>query len=182
MNVTHHDRELFEAHQSVVLTNVLYEKKPLARREELKGKTLAERLYECMFLLDSGRYAQDPQGTEGIVKEILERCEAEIVVTSPWQEGKLAYEIEGHRKGLHYLTYFKMDGSQVDAFARICKLNEVVIRQMLLEHEETLFELLTQQFEQPTNLGSDSDDEPEPVAAGSGADSHDSDDGDDSDE
>lgn len=145
-------------------------KKTLARREELKGKTLAERLYECMFLLDSGRYAQDPQGTEGIVKEILERCEAEIVVTSPWQEGKLAYEIDGHRKGLHYLTYFKMDGSQVDAFTRICKLNEVVIRQMLLEHEKTLFELLTGQFEQPSDISAESGDEPEPVAVASGPD------------
>lgn len=109
---------------------------------------MAQRLYECMFLLDSGRYAQDPQGTEGAVSEILERCEAEVVVTSPWQEGKLAYEIDGHRKGLHYLTYFKMDGSQVESFNRSCKLNEVIVRQLLLEHEPTLFELLTQQFQQ----------------------------------
>ncbi len=107
---------------------------------------MAERLYECMFLLDSGRFAQDPQGTEKTVEEILERCGAEIVVKSPWQEGKLAYEIDGHRKGLHYLTYFKMDGAEVDSFNRICKLNDAVVRQMLLEHEEKLFELLTQQF------------------------------------
>lgn len=111
---------------------------------------MAERLYECMFLLDSGRYAQDPQGTEKGVQEILERCHAELVVASPWQEGKLAYEIDGHRKGLHYLTYFKMDGSQVEAFNRICTLSDLVIRQLLLEHEERLFELLTQQFHSPT--------------------------------
>lgn len=112
-----------------------------------------------MFLLDSGRYAQDPQGTENAVKEILDRCEAEVVVTSPWQEGKLAYEIEGHRKGLHFLVYFKMDGSQTDAFTRMCKLSEVVIRQLLLEHEEKLFNLLTQQFSVPQ-----SDDEEAPAA------------------
>lgn len=143
----------------------------LNSREEFKGNTLAEQLYECMFLLDSGRYAQDPQGTESTVREILERCGAEVVVTSPWQEGKLAYEIEGHRKGLHYLTYFKMDGSQVESFNRICKLNEVVVRQLLLEHEETLFTLLTQQFdEEPHTLTSVAEGEevpaPEPVAAG----------------
>jgi len=128
-----------------------------------------------MFLLDSGRYAQDPQGTEAVVKDILKRCQAEIVVTSPWQEGKLAYEIDGHRKGLHYLTYFKMDGSQVDAFARICKLNEVMIRQLLLEHEETLFELLTQQFEQSGNSSAESEGEPEPVAVASFDDSDEAD-------
>ncbi len=134
-------------------------------QEEIKGKTLAERLYECMFLLDSGRYAQDPQGTEKIVQEILERCEAELVVSTPWQEGKLAYEIDGHRKGLHYLTYFKMDASQVTAFTRICKLNEVVIRQLLLDHDEKLFSLLTQQVQPPES----EDSEEEPVAVGAGA-------------
>jgi ribosomal protein S6 len=86
-----------------------------AGRQIVKGMNLAERFYECMFLLDSGRYAQDPQGTEDAVKEFLTRCNAELVALAPWQEGKLPYEIDGHRKGLHLLTYFKMDGSQVEA-------------------------------------------------------------------
>lgn len=123
---------------------------------------MAQQRYECMFLIDSGRYAQDPHGTETAVREILERCGAEVVVMSPWQEGKLAYPIEGHRKGLHYLTYFLMDGSQVEAFNRICKLSEVVIRNLLLEHEEKLFELLTQQFSEPR----DSEEEAEAATVG----------------
>ena len=116
------------------------------RKSRIKGKTLAQRLYECMFLLDSGRYAQDPQGTENTVKEYLSKCDAEIVGMAPWQDGRLAYEIDGHRKGLHYLVYLRMDGSRVDQLERICKLSEVVIRHLLLEHEEKLFELMTQQF------------------------------------
>jgi small subunit ribosomal protein S6 len=120
-----------------------------------------------MFLIDSGRYAQDPQGTENTIREYLERCEAEIVGMAPWQEGKLAYEINGHRKGLHLLTFFKMDGSQAENLNRICKLSDLVIRYLLLEHEPKLFELMTQQgppeaeeeeAEQPTG---------EPAAAGS---------------
>lgn len=109
---------------------------------------MAQRLYECMFLLDSGRYAQDPQGTEDTIREYLERCKAEIVGLAPWQEGKLAYEIDGHRKGLHYLAYFKMDGSEADHLNRICKLSDLVIRYLLLEHEPKLFELMTHQFEE----------------------------------
>ena len=107
---------------------------------------MAQQNYECMFLIDSGKYAQDPHGTENGVKEILEKCEAEIITMSPWQEGKLAYEIDGNRKGLHLLTYFKMDGSQVEPFNRICKLSDLVIRQLILEHDDKLFDLLTQQF------------------------------------
>lgn len=107
---------------------------------------MAQRLYECMFLLDSGRFAQDPQGTEDALKEHLGRVNAELVAAAPWQEGKLAYEIEGHRKGLHYLTYFKMDGSEVDHLNRICKLSDVVVRHLIIEHEPKLFELMIQQL------------------------------------
>jgi small subunit ribosomal protein S6 len=68
------------------------------------------------------------------------------VANAPWQEGKLAYDIDGHRKGLHYLTYFKMDGSQVENLARICKLSDLVIRHLVIEHEAALFELMTRQL------------------------------------
>ncbi|HWL08154.1 MAG TPA: 30S ribosomal protein S6 [Planctomicrobium sp.] len=107
---------------------------------------MAERLYECMFVLDSGRYAQDPQGTEDAIKEYLTRCQAELVAIAPWQEGKLAYEIDGHRKGLHLLTYFKMDGSQVEQLNRICKLSDLVIRHLVIEHEAKLFDLMVGQL------------------------------------
>lgn len=105
---------------------------------------MAQKLYECMFLLDSGKWATDPQGTEGSVREILNRCGAEVVALTPFQEGRLAYEIEGQRKGLHLLSYFKMDGSQMPEFTRLCKLSEVILRQLPIEHPERLFSLMTE--------------------------------------
>ena len=99
-----------------------------------------------MLLVDSGRYAQDPQGTETGIRDILAKYEADVVGVTPWQDGKLAYEIEGHRKGLHLLAFFKMDGSKVQDFNRTCKLSDLVIRQLLLEHSSKLFELLIQQI------------------------------------
>ncbi len=109
---------------------------------------MAQKLYECMFLLDSGKWATDPQGTESAVREILDRCGAEIVALTPFQEGRLPYEIEGHRKGLHLLTYFKMDGSQVTELGRLCKLNRLILRHMVLEHSVQLFGLLTDALRQ----------------------------------
>lgn len=122
-----------------------------------------------MFLLDSARYAQDPQGTENTIREYLERCEAELVGLAPWQEGKLAYEIDGHRKGLHLLAFFKMDGSQADNLNRICKLSDLVIRYLLLEHEPKLFELMTQQSEEGAQQAEEAPEQPaeEPAPAGS---------------
>src|ERR671922_273402 len=66
------------------------------------GDDVAEKLYEVMFLLDSGRFAQDRPGTEDAIKEILGKCSAEILAAAPWQDGKLPYPIEGYKKGLHY--------------------------------------------------------------------------------
>lgn len=109
---------------------------------------MAQKLYECMFLVDSGKWATDPQGTEGAVREILDRCEAEIVHLTPFQEGRLAYEIEGQRKGLHLLTYFKMDGSKGVELTRLCKLSDVVLRHLIIEHPQRLFDLMTEALRQ----------------------------------
>lgn len=111
---------------------------------------MAGKLYECMFLLDSGKYAVDPQGTIGEIETILERCGASIKAQAPWQDGKLAYPINGHRKGLHYLAYFSMDGSQVSELERLCKLNENVLRHLVIEHEARLFEALVESLQQHT--------------------------------
>ena len=123
---------------------------------------MAQRNYECMFLLDSGRYATDPQGTEGAVREILARCHAEVVVIAPWQDGKLAYPVRGMKKGLHLLAYFRMDATEVMEFERLCKLNELVLRHLLLSHEHRLFTPMAEALSAHT-AGAPVDAPPEPA-------------------
>jgi len=98
--------------------------------------------YEGMFLLDSGKFAADHEGTIGHVIEILEKAGAEIVAHRPWQDGKLAYEIDGHMKGLHYLVYFRMPVSGMDSITRACHLSDIVIRQMVIKQPQTLFDAM----------------------------------------
>ena len=126
---------------------------------------MAQKLYECMFVLDSGKFATDPTGTEGSVRDLLGRCNAEIVSSAPWQEGKLAFPIDGNKKGLHYLVYFKMDGSQVDEFTRQCHLNELVIRHLLLSHSPKLFEMMSHSLAQHTSGGAQEQQAPAPAPA-----------------
>lgn len=97
-----------------------------------------------MFVLNSGKYASDPNAAVANLQELFDRVAAELVVHSPWQDGKLAYPIDGHRKGTHYLTYFRMDGSQMDEFTRLCKLNDLILRQLVIEHSDTLFDAMSQ--------------------------------------
>ncbi|OYW15257.1 MAG: 30S ribosomal protein S6, partial [Planctomycetales bacterium 12-60-4] len=58
-------------------------------------------MYEGMFLLDSNRFSADPDGTQQAVLGMLDRVGAKVVASRPWQEGKLAYPIGNHRKGLY---------------------------------------------------------------------------------
>ena len=98
-----------------------------------------ENLYEGMFLVDTTQYANDPEATTEAIMAILERAGATVVAHRPWQDGKLAYEIEGRRKGLHYLVCFRMPGAGMDVITRQCHLSDVVIRQLIIKHSEQLF-------------------------------------------
>ena len=108
--------------------------------ESVKSST--ENLYEGIFLLGSANFAANPDGTAQVVLDILEKAGASVVVKREWQDGRLAYPIKGHRKGLHYLTYFRMPGSGVAQVTRACKLSDTVIRHVLIKHPTKLFEAL----------------------------------------
>jgi len=105
---------------------------------------VTEYLYEGMFLLDSNRFAADPDATAKEVLGLLERAGATVVAHRPWQEGKLTYPIKGHRKGLHFLTCFKMDGSAMDELVRLSKLNETVLRHLVIRHPQVIFDAMVQ--------------------------------------
>ena len=102
-----------------------------------------EYLYECMFLVDSGRYAADHEGVVNELRAMLEKVGGEIVVARPWQDGRLAYEIDGHRKGTHILFLLKMPGSGVSDLTRAVRLSDLVIRHLVIRHSETMFEAMS---------------------------------------
>ena len=45
--------------------------------------TLAEKLYEGMFLLDSGRFAEDPEGSTKTLLGLLEKVDGTVVAHRP---------------------------------------------------------------------------------------------------
>ncbi|NOX56841.1 MAG: 30S ribosomal protein S6 [Planctomycetes bacterium] len=99
-------------------------------------------MYEGMFLLDSGRFANNPQKAVDEVLGILEKAGATVVAHRPWQEGKLAYPIEGRTKGLYYLTFFRMEANGIPEIARGCKLSDLVLRHLVLRHPRVLFDAM----------------------------------------
>ncbi len=100
--------------------------------------------YEAMFLLDSTRASANWDESVAQVHEILTRQKAEIVATRQWDERKLAYAVDGHRKGTYLLTYFKVDSLALPAINHDCRLNELILREMILKVPAKLVEPLIQ--------------------------------------
>ena len=70
-------------------------------------------VYECMFLLDTNKVAGDVQAAAKQLHTILERNQAKVLASRPWDERRLAYPIRKHKKGLYYLTYFRTEGKNL---------------------------------------------------------------------
>lgn len=89
-------------------------------------------VYECMFLLDTNKVAGDVAGAAKQLHGILERNQAEVLASRPWDERRLSYPVKGHKKGLYYLTYFRSEGKNLINLERDLALNEMVLRNLVL--------------------------------------------------
>ncbi|MCK4887819.1 MAG: 30S ribosomal protein S6 [Planctomycetes bacterium] len=98
-------------------------------------ETVSKNLYEGMFLVDSALAASDWDGVMELIKNILNRAEAEIVSLSKWDERKLAYEINKKSRGTYLLCYFKVAGERVKDIERDVKLSEKIMRVLILSTE-----------------------------------------------
>jgi small subunit ribosomal protein S6 len=101
-------------------------------------------VYECMFLLDTNRVAGDHAGAAKQLHAILERNNAEVLASRPWEERKLAYPIKNHKKGLYYLTYFRTEGKNLVNIEHDLQLNETVLRNMILRVDPKLVDMMLQ--------------------------------------
>ena len=105
---------------------------------------MVKRMYEGMFLLDSNRYTREPVVVSGQISDMLEKLGGDVVVSRLWSEQRLAYPIRGQRKGTYWLTYFRMDGPQVAKLERESRLNNNVLRSLIVGVDERLADALVQ--------------------------------------
>lgn len=133
---------------------------------------MANNYYEGMFLLDSVDYASDPDGMSEMVTAAVEKAGGTIEAHRPWQEGRLAYEIEGRRKGLHYLVMFRMDSGHMDDLQLICRRNDKILRTMFLAQPKIVFEdtvRVMQPHDEHDEAGEEGGEQPAEATASAGA-------------
>lgn len=104
------------------------------------ARPVREHLYEGMFLVDSGKFATDQDSVTNDILTVLKKAGATVVAHRPWQDGKLAYEINGMKKGLHYIVCFTMPGSGMKTLVRQSHLSETIVRHMVIRHPQNIFD------------------------------------------
>jgi small subunit ribosomal protein S6 len=100
---------------------------------------MSKRLYEGMFVLKASAGAE-PGGGDAVLKELFAKHDIDCPTIDKWDERRLAYEIDGERRGVYWLTVLNMDPASVKAFRRDLQYSNDVIRYMLLQ-QDNLMEL-----------------------------------------
>ena len=96
-------------------------------------------VYEGLFLLPQSA-GTDLGGSAELVKSILAKVGAEIISFRKWDERRLAYEIKGNKRGLYFLCYFRLAGTEMAALDRQCLLTEGLLRQMFTRADHLTLE------------------------------------------
>ncbi|MFN9539914.1 MAG: 30S ribosomal protein S6, partial [Planctomycetota bacterium] len=99
---------------------------------------MARTVYECMFILNPNAYAKNPSGAANTVEQLISSVGGKILASRLWNEQKLAYPINGHRKGVYWLTYIDMESTDMSKFNRQCQLTDIVMRHLAIRIDPRL--------------------------------------------
>jgi small subunit ribosomal protein S6 len=103
-------------------------------------ETVTKKLYEGMFLVDSGLAGSDWDGVLASIENILQRAEAETISLQKWGERKLAYDIDHKSRGTYVLCYFRADGSRIAGIEKDVRLSERIMRVLILRADKHMTE------------------------------------------
>lgn len=105
---------------------------------------MATNVYEGMFILDPNVHARNPTESAKLVDGLITRFGGELLVSRLWDDRKLAYPIDGHRKGTYWLTYFKLDANKLTNLTNECRIVDAILRQLILRVEPRLVDALVE--------------------------------------
>lgn len=89
------------------------------------------RLYEAMFLVETN-IASDPEATKGMIQTVMDRANAELLVCNLWDERRLAYDIDKHKRAAYVLCYFRANGADISTIERDVQFSEHLLRVLVL--------------------------------------------------
>lgn len=105
---------------------------------------MAANVYEGMFILDSTKYGREPEAVSSQISKMIETAGGKVLVSRLWEERRLAYPIEGQRKGTYWLSYFRVEGAEVTGLERQCQLNDSILRVLFLKVDPRIVDTLVE--------------------------------------
>jgi len=98
--------------------------------------TVVKRLYEGLFLVDSGQAVSDWDGVTASIEKALKRADADVVEMKKWDERRLAYDVNGKSRGTYILAYFNCDPLKISSIERDVRLSESIVRVLILRTDK----------------------------------------------
>jgi small subunit ribosomal protein S6 len=108
----------------------------------LRSIALAQNVYEGLFIFDSTRFGRDQDGVPGQVNALIEKLGGEVLVSRLWDERRLAFPINGQRKGTYWLTYFRLESTKLPELKQPCSINDNILRVLFLRVEPRIVDAL----------------------------------------
>lgn len=102
-------------------------------------RTERHNYYEAMFLISQAT-AADMNGAMDHIRGILDRAQAEVVALKKWDERRLAFEIDGQKRAVFILCYFKAPALKMVDFDRDCNLSEKIMRVLVTKADHLTIE------------------------------------------
>src|SRR5262245_50254979 len=99
------------------------------------GENPLEHHYELIVIVDGNREEAESQTTFTQIGETVTQNQGELGEVQPWGKRKLAFEIKGRRDGYYCSLFFKAGERALAELDRSLKLNEAVLRHLLLRRE-----------------------------------------------
>jgi small subunit ribosomal protein S6 len=94
------------------------------------------------LIYDSNKYSRDQAGVSGQIAELVTKHGGEMLASRLWEERRLAYPINGQRKGTYWLTYFKLDSRKLIEVKNECRLSESILRTLFLKVDPRIADAL----------------------------------------
>ena len=108
------------------------------------GGTMTETntsIYEGLFLFPQSASANMQQAVDH-VNHLLSRAEAKVLAFSKWDERRLAYDVQGNKRGVYFLVYFETERDRLSSLERDCNLSEELLRAMITRADHVPSDLI----------------------------------------
>ena len=98
--------------------------------------TTIQRLYEALVILKAAGTDAEVAQTVTQVEDIVKKAGGAIDASRPLGRRRLAYRISKQNEGYYQLIEFRIDPLQIDELKRLLRLNETIVRFLVLTREE----------------------------------------------